>query len=378
MLSRTNRSGLGAGRTLPAASVPSGSMSLISVILAVVLTGCEANTSSSLVDSQDAPSQNGCVLREFESEKAFTAFMEERKANLRAIDAHARPSLKLELTGEEWKQAMQTRKVCFFDLPDRQIPVLERSLGIGPHDQQEKLVKAVPLFPEISSITVDTDVIEPLVQLWTTLPHLRKFWLRKDIPITRIQAKVLGEHPTLQEVSFWSTVSDEAFEFLAHSASIEEVLVANASPRCFISLSRMPRIQRFSYGEAPTLAHVGAVGFRQPIDDDVRRAIASLDGRLEAFSTSEEAEIHSSIFRSLLDVKSLKTLRIRGGVWGGPLTSADIKRLQELTRLTDFTLTYDFKGWSAKERSAAEEVLNKVKRDAAKRAEAVNAAGPGR
>ena len=225
------------------------------------------------------------------------------------------------------------------------MPFSRRSVSIRLYrDDVRQLVDALPYFPETRDVWVriqpdllpsqtqaHTPYASTTIPLWVwqglrELPHMD--WLGFQGGTFDAEAMaMIGSYPSLRTLNLGHCrVTPESFAELASAKSLEAFAVESGlGPDCFITLAKLPRFKEFTLLSCTS-------DFNLPIDDETRRAIESLDGRLTRFRASEIATVvHLSFVRALLQLKSLEfididTVRPRA-------TPADIEQLKSLPAL---------------------------------------------
>jgi hypothetical protein len=260
-----------------------------------------------------------------------------------------------------------------FQSPTRQKLFSELTISIDlAKDDVLQIVSAFKLFPEITAVYAHyeslgnqggiewnempyerTPVPLPLVQALLDLPHLRVFVIRGGTWSTEAVV-MLAKHPSLRVLGLGrSRISLDAFSKLSALKTLEEVsAIVGLEPRCFITLAKLPRLKGFDIGGATE-------EFNVPIDEATRRAIESLDGRLERFSAETmPTTVHADIFRALLKVKSLKSISIDTPDW--QLTPADFEPLKGMTNLVHVNLPTGGGGRSRHDQEKIDAIINSV------------------
>ncbi len=231
----------------------------------------------------------------------------------------------------------------YVELPSRLAMFSARHIEVDFHDNAitpflGALSDAFPYFPEIRGLYFENyerePALIPLLRGSYQLANLRSLAFRDGV-LSPEAIAVLVEHPSLKTLYVSRCqISMESFRQLVRLKSLEEIWLARkppAMPECFITLAQLPRFR--------AIVIDGDDAFNVHISDDVRRAIESLDGRLEEVVTEWTLTVHPSIVRPLVKVKSLKVLEI-GSVAPG-LRLADIEPLEDLEKLRHFSLTLD-------------------------------------
>ena len=278
------------------------------------------------------------------------------------------------LTKDQLRSSEPT--VCI-KLPTRNAFFGGRSVHIDLAADWEPIVAGFAYFPETTQVLVDyhsvtfphgegafeaTPVPIALLQGLLRLPALNEFQISEGTLSTESMA-LIGKHPSLRKLVLGHCrISSESFSQLSASKTLEMLgVVSGVTPECFITLAKLPRFRCFEIYGSP-------YAFNVPITIETRRAIESLDGRLETFYVEEYEEIlHPDFVRALLKVKSLKQLRIDSVAPG--LTLADLEQLEGLINLEQ--LSFPNGGtYFGKNQATADAIVRRVEVQIAQRASA--------
>jgi len=243
------------------------------------------------------------------------------------------------------------RPFIHVQLPDRRVAFSSRRIIIRlDRSDSRRFVETLPYFPEINAVFVyygddsgANDVYRPMPYEATPVPNWLLDSLRKlpNLDMLVFQGgtfsteamATIAEYPSLRELGLGRCrVTKDGFAELVKLKTLESLsVIAGLTSDCFVTLAKLPHFREFYFWGATD-------DFNKPIDDETRRAIESLNGRLERFGTSETAAtIHASIVQALLKVKSLKELDIDSV--GRGLTLSDVQQLEDFPDLTRLNLS---------------------------------------
>ena len=224
-------------------------------------------------------------------------------------------------------------------------------------------------FPETTELDIsrfEADTIpETTVAQIASLPHLKRLTLAtsKSVDISEESLEILSKHGELEELDFGRCrITPKEFSQLARLKTLSRVTVCGrVTPRCFVTLAKLPRFERFILVGG---SRIDSASFGDPIDEETRRAIVSLNGRLQCVSAIEETlpQMHGTLLRALGAVESLEVLDL-GGVLVREVTLQDIEALQHLSNLRHFVLAAQYApSVTPEERKRADEVVRQIKR----------------
>ncbi len=271
-------------------------------------------------------------------------------------------------------------------LPDREEPIVGRSITIDLESPDlDRLVSELRVFPETIQLLNDWTragnpeydpqefeewnvpfrAIEGVLQL----PLVRTVQYDGGI-FDRQAMRLIASHPGLTELHLGRCViRDNVFAEIENLISLEKLRVTTgASPEWFKTLAKLPNFRVFSIcGKT-----LGEVDLYQPIDDETREAIESLDGRLEEFEAlgTYGLVVHTDIVKALLRVKSLKKLNLAGG--GPSLAFEDFEELANMPNLIELHFYVSTAGLGDKE-AQARAIMQQAAKDAQERRRAAKA-----
>ena len=254
--------------------------------------------------------------------------------------------------------------MLFVELPDRLAGFYGGNILVDFDKHRAlvpRLIEALPHFPETKILHLENFTGRPelpaLLRKTRDLPILYAICFQEG-SLSQDEVAILAQYASVRYLGLRCQVSPASFAELATMDGLEELSVSGdktITPDCFVTLAKLPHFRHFYFGDTDPSA------FSAPISEETRRAIESLDGRLEEFIAEEiPTTIHVSIVRALLKVKSLKKLVI--DTVGPGLTLADVEQLGNLPNLTrlDFNIPPNNPGMGKEEEAKARTILCKI------------------
>lgn len=234
--------------------------------------------------------------------------------------------------------------MIFVELPDRLAAFSGKTLIVdfGRRDPRlvSRLVQALPYYPEITDLylrnyTARAQLIS-LLHTTQDLPYLYRIQFR-DGALSRNEVTLVAAHRSARRLELVNCqMSADSFPEIGKMTCLEELAVSGDSivpSNCFVTLAKLPRFRSFFLDDPDPNP------FSAAISDETRRAVESMDGRLEGFiAVTMPTTIHASMVRALLKVKSLKHLSI--DTLGPGLTVADFQQLEGLTSLMELSVPF--------------------------------------
>ncbi len=304
------------------------------------------------------------------TEEEFDEFMRKRGPYQEALSLLKEETFIPALSGSRRKNA---RPFLNVQLPDRRVAFRPRTIDIRLcRDDVRELVDALPHFPETRWVNVWIRYAHPIpapsriaatpIPLWVLeglrhLPHTAVLLFQGGTFDAEAMA-LIASYPNLRRLNLGHCrVTTESFAELANAKSLEAFAVnSGLGPDSFITLAKLPSFEEFTLLSSSS-------DFNVPIDDETRRAIESLDGRLRTFYAREEGTVvHLSFVQALLQVKSLTSVEI-DTVRPEP-TLRDVEQLAKLPALEGARIGWSFEAWDRDERAEATRVLNQVRKEA--------------
>ncbi len=364
---------------------PSRSTFWVLTLLFATTVCCRAiaeETTTTPRPGESPPSKPPSSVRTVQmTEKEFEAFMQRRTELQRTY------GLEMTTRISAFEDEIRKERAIPFlivHLPDRRVAFASRHVIIRLYRADAtRLVEALPYFPETNLVSVwhDEETSEvywrPRPYETTPIPGWLLEGLRKLAQLDALYFQggtfdreamaTIAAYPSLRRLSLGRCrVTKESLSELTKLKTLESFsVIAGLGPECFITLAKLPRFREFY------LLGGSTDDFNVPVDEETRRAIESLNGRLEKFSTSYEetpdVTVHASIVRALLKVKSLRVLRVE--LVGKGLTLSDVRQLEDLSELTCLKMHLDWSRAATEEYLKARAIVSKVRRRAEERRE---------